>query len=103
MEGGEQEGDFATGEHVWQRFVAQHLDFAPDLPFFPEVVAVERSQGAEGLIDGCPGQLAVVLEMGEEIKDLSALKCGDVEIRVVVDELVDPPDVGFERACPQSF
>ena len=75
-EGAKELGDFLAGEDVGQRLDALDFDLGPDFPSLAEVVAVEGAQGADGLVEGGAGELAVGLEVDEEIEDL-----GRFEIR----------------------
>ena|GEM_PF-3593333 len=74
--GAQEFGDFLAGEDVGQWLDALDFDFRPDFPGLAEVVAVEGAQGADGLVEGGAGELAVGLEVDEEVEDL-----GRFEIR----------------------
>jgi hypothetical protein len=55
---------------VGQWLDALDVDFGPDFPRLAEVVAVEGAQGADGLVEGGSGELAVGLKVDEEVEDL---------------------------------
>ena len=67
-------GDFVAGEDVGQWLDARDFDFCPDFPSLAEVVAVEGAQGADGLVEGGAGELAVGLEVDEEVENLLGLE-----------------------------
>lgn len=67
-EGSQEQGDLVAGENVGERFVALDVDLLPDVPFQPEVVAVEAAQCADGLVEGGGSELALVLEVHEEVE-----------------------------------
>jgi hypothetical protein len=75
-EGAQELGDFLAGEDVGQRLDALDVDCRPDFPGLAEMVPIEGAQGADGLIEGGPGELAVSLEVNQEIENL-----GRFEIR----------------------
>lgn len=103
VEGAQKESDFLAGEDVREGFLAFNFDLAPDLPAQAEVVLVEGADGAEGLVDGAGGEVALGLEVEEEVEDLSARQVGKVRLGVVTVELPDPAEVGFGRSLAQSF
>jgi hypothetical protein len=102
-EGAQELGDFPAGEDVGQRLLAPDPDFAPDLPGLSEVIAVEGAQGADGLVEGGAGELAVVLEVKQEGENLAAVEFGQGDVRVMVGELGSPPEVGFDGSRAQPF
>ena len=63
-----------------QRFFALDVDFFPDVPVESEVVAVEGAQAADGLIDRGGGELAIVLEVDEEVEHALRGKRGEILI-----------------------
>jgi hypothetical protein len=67
------------------------------------MVAVEGAQGADGLVEGGAGELAVVLEVEEEVEDLAAVEIGERRVRVVAGELGGPAEVGFYGAPAEAF
>ena len=71
------QGDLLAGQHVGQRFVALDVDLLPDVPVESEVVAVEGAQGADGLVERAGFELALVLEVDEEVEHLPAPREGD--------------------------
>ena len=73
-EGAKELGDFLAGEDVGQRLDALDFDLGPDFPTLAEVVAVEGAQGADGLVEGGAGELAVSLEVDEEIENLAGFE-----------------------------
>jgi hypothetical protein len=102
-EGAQELGDFLAGEDVGQRLDALDPDLRPDLPRLAEVVAVKRAQGADGLVEGGAGELAVRLQVDEEIEDpgrFEVRKCG---VREVVGKLGGPAEVGLDGAPAQAF
>lgn len=101
--GGQETGDLIAGEDMREWCLAADFDLGPDLPFEVEVVTKEGAQGTDRLIDGGPGQFAFVLKMEQEIKDLTALETGQMLPRIVVGELPDPAEVGFDRALAEPF
>jgi hypothetical protein len=101
--GAQELGDFLAGEDVGQRLDALDFDFGPDFPGLAEVVAVEGAQGADGLVEGGSGELAVGLEVDEEIKDLARIEIREDGVRIVVGELGGPAEVGLDGAPAQSF
>ena len=74
--GAQEAGDFLAGEDVGQWLDALDVDFRPDFPGLAEMVAVKGAQGADGLVEGGAGELALDLEVDEEVEDL-----GRFEIR----------------------
>ena len=102
-EGAQELCDFTTGEDVGKRLLALDLDFSPDLPGLPEVIAVEGAQGADGLVEGGAGELALVLEVGEEGENLAAVEIRQFAQRVVIGKLGSPAEVGFDGAFAQAF
>ena len=101
--GGQEPGHLFPGEDMREWFLAADFDLGPDLPFEVEVVAKEGAQGTDRLIDGGTGQFAFVLEMEQEVKDLTIFETGQMLIRIVVGELADPAEVGLDGALPQPF
>jgi hypothetical protein len=69
--GAQELGDLVTGEDVGQWLDALDFNFCPDFPSLAEVIAVEGAQGADGLVEGGAGELAVGLEVDEEVEDLA--------------------------------
>lgn len=79
-EGAKELGDFVAGEDVRQRLLALDVDLFPDVPVEAEVVAVERAQAADGLIERGGGELALVLKMDEEVEHALRGKHGEILI-----------------------
>ena len=73
-EGAQELGDFLAGEDVGQWLDALDFDFRPDFPRLAEMVAVKGAQGADSLVEGGAGELAVGLKVDEEVKDLGRFK-----------------------------
>lgn len=96
-------GDFLAGEDVGQRLDALDVDFRPDLPGLAEVVAVEGAQGADRLVEGGSGELAVGLEVDEEIEDLARFEIRKRGVGEMTGELGGPAEVGLDGAPAQSF
>ena len=70
--GGEEPGDFFAGEDVGERFLTFDLNLRPDLPFEAEVIAVEGSQSANGLIDGGSFKVSLGLQVEEKVENWTA-------------------------------
>jgi hypothetical protein len=70
-EGAQQLGDLASGEDVGQGILALDLDLRPDFPGLSEMIAVKGAQGADGLVEGGGGELALGLEVDEEVEDFA--------------------------------
>ena len=102
-EGAQQAADLVTGQDMRQRFLELELDLLPDVPIAGEVVAVEGAQGADGLVEGGAGELAVGLEVDEEVEDLARFEIGQRNVWVVVGKLGSPAEVGFDGAAAQAF
>ena len=102
-EGAQQAVDFVAGEDFGQGFVALDVDLLPDVPVDAKVVAVEGAQRADSLIDRAGSELALVLEVNEEIEHALGREFRQVILRVMVGELVDPTVVGFTSALGESF
>ena len=102
-EGVEQECDFLPGQDVGKRLGALDADLLPDVPVSPEVFAVEGAQGTDGLIEGARSELALLLEVDQEIKNPGLADPVGGDLRVVRIELPDPVQVDLLRPLPQSF
>jgi hypothetical protein len=85
--GAQELGDVLTGEDVGQWLDALDFDFRPDFPSLAEVVAVEGAQGADGLVEGGAGELAVGLEVDEEVEDLAGFELWKRSVGEVVGKL----------------
>ena len=96
-------GDFLAGENVGQWLDALDVDFRPDFPSLAEMVAVEGAQGADGLVEGGAGELAVSLEVDQEVEDLPRIEIGELNVGVVVGKLGGPAEVGLDGAIAQPF
>ena len=66
----QQFGNFPAGENVWKGFLALDLDLRPNLPALAQVIAVEGSKGADGLVERGTGEFALRLEVKQEVEDL---------------------------------
>jgi hypothetical protein len=102
-QGAEDEGDFLAGEDVREGFFAFDFDLAPDLPLMPEVVAIEGAKGADGLVDGGGFEVALGLEVEEEVEDFGAAQNGQVLPGIVIVELLDPAEVGLGGSFAEAF
>lgn len=102
-EGAQQAGDFVAGEDVGQRFVALDVDLFPDVPVEAEVVAVEGAQSADGLVEGAGPELALVLEVDEEVEHAHRGERGEVLTGEVAGELADPAVVSQAAALGEAF
>jgi hypothetical protein len=96
-------GDFLAGEDVGQRLDALDVDFRPDLPGLAEVVAVKGAQGADGLVEGGACELAVGLEVNEEVEDLGRFKIRQRGAGEMIGKLGGPAEVGLDGAAAESF
>jgi hypothetical protein len=72
---------------VGQWLDALDFDFGPDFPSLGEVVAVKGAKGADGLVEGGAGELAVDLEVNEEVEDLTRFEIRKWSVGEVVGEL----------------
>jgi len=88
---------------VGKRLGALDADLLPDVPVSPEVFAVEGAQGTDGLIEGARSELALLLEVDQEIKNPGLADPVGGDLRVVRIELPDPVQVDLLRTLPQSF
>ena len=102
-EGAQELGDFLAAEDVGQRLDALDVDFRPDFPRLAEVVAVEGAQGADGLVEGGAGELAVGLEVDEEVEDLAGFEVWQRDAGVVAGKLGGPAEIGLDGASAQAF
>jgi hypothetical protein len=102
-EGAQELGDFLAGEDMGQRLNALDFDFRPDFPRLAEMVAVKGAQGADGLVEGGTGELAVGLEVDEEVKDLGRSEIRERCAGEMIGKLGGPAEVGLDRAAAQSF
>ena len=55
-----------------KRFFTADFDLGPDLPAQFEMVAKEGSDGTEGLVDGAASEVALGLEVEQEVESLPA-------------------------------
>ena len=76
-----------------KRLFPQDFDLLPDLPVPPEVVPVEGAQGTDGLVDGAALEVALRLQMNQEVQDLGLAETWKLGVGIVVGELDDPADV----------
>jgi hypothetical protein len=97
-EGAEEEFDLGAGEEVRQRFFADDLDLFPDVPAEFEVAVVEVAQAGDGLVDGAALELAIGLEVDQEVEDLVGLEFRGFLIGVVAGDLTCPVEVDLGRA-----
>lgn len=95
--------DFLACEDFGQGLVAFDVDLLPDVPVDRQVVAVKGAQRADRLVDGAGSQIALILEMDEEVEDTLGPQGRQVDARVVVGELVDPAVVGLASALGETF
>ena len=79
------------------------FDFAPDLPGFSKVIVVKGAKAADGLVECGAGELAIVLEVGEEGEDLAAVEIRQGGVRIVVGKLGGPAKVGLYGSPAQAF
>lgn len=102
-EGAQEQGDLSAGEDVGKRLFALDVDFFPDVPIKSEVVAVEGAQPADGLVEGGRSELAIVLEVDEEVEHAHWRECGEIFVREVLVELEDPAMVAVTAALGEAF
>ena len=103
MEGREQKGDLVTGQHVRERLDAPNLELGPDVPLPAQMVAVEIAKGGEGLVERAAGQLALGLEVKQEVEDLVGFQArGDFPGIMSVD-LPGPVEVDTLGALGKPF
>jgi hypothetical protein len=88
---------------VGQWLDALDFDFRPDFPSLAKVVAVEGAQGADGLVKGGTGELAVGLEVDEEVENLTRFEIRERSVGEMVGELRGPAEVSCNGAAAQSF
>ena len=82
---------------------ALDFDFRPDFPSLAKVVAVEGAQGTDGLVKGGSGELAVGLEVDEEVENLARFEIRERSVGEMVGELRGPAEVSCDGAAAQSF
>jgi hypothetical protein len=102
-EGAQELGDFLAGEDVGQRLDALNVDLRPDFPGLAEMVAIEGAQGADGLVEGGSGELAIGLEVDQEVEDLGRPEIRQRSGGEVVGKLGSPAEVGLDGSPAQSF
>lgn len=68
-EAAQEESDFVTGKDMGERFGAMNLDLLPNVPIAIEVIAVEKADRAERLIDGAALEPPFLLEVDEEVEN----------------------------------
>jgi hypothetical protein len=88
---------------VGQWLDALDFDFCPDFPSLAEVVAVKSAQGADGLVEGGSGELAVGLEVDEEVENLAWFEIRERSVGEMIGELRGPAEVSCNGAAAQSF
>ena len=93
----QQGGDIIAGQHVRERFITFDLDLAPDRPVAFEVIAVEGAKRADCLVDGVGCEVALGMEMEQEIEDLVFVEVRrlDRAVDIVAVDLFDPAQVGI--------
>jgi hypothetical protein len=67
------------------------------------MVAVKGAQSADRLVEGGAGELALVLEVEQEIEDLARIEIRERVIRIMIGKLRCPAEVGFYGALAQTF
>jgi len=102
-EGAQELGDLLAGEDMGQWLDALDVDFRPDLPSLVEMVAVEGAQGADGLVEGGAGELALGLEVDQEVEDLARIEIRQRSGRVVTGKLGGPAEIGLDGTSAQAF
>lgn len=86
----QQQGDFIAGQDMGKWLLTLDVNLFPDIPVETEVVAVKGAQAADGLVDGSGRELAVVLDVDEEVEHASRRNCGEIQFGKVFRELADP-------------
>ena len=81
-----------------ERLGALDGDLLPDVPVTPEVISVEGTQRADGLVESAGRELAVVLEVDQEVEYFGLADSVNGTLRVKVGELSNPPEVDLLRA-----
>lgn len=102
-EGAKESRHFSAGEDVRKRLLALDADFFPDVPIKSEVVAVKGAKTADGLVEGGRSELAIVLEVDEEVEHAHRRECGEIFVREVLVELEDPAMVAVTAALGEAF
>ena len=67
------------------------------------MVAVERAQGADGLVESAGLEFALVLEVDEEIAHAAGVELGEFDLRVEAIDLMDPSVVGLASSLRETF
>jgi len=101
--GAQELGDFLAGEDVGQWLDALDVDFRPDFPGLAEMVAVKGAQGADGLVEGGSGELAVGLEVDQEVEDAGRFEVRQRGAGEVIGKLGGPAEVGLDGTPAQAF
>lgn len=92
-EGVEKLGNFFASEDGGKCLLAFDFDLRPYPPSESEMIAKECAQSADGLVNRRAFEIALGLEMQEEIKNLPTLEGRDVLVWIVSYELVEPTEV----------
>lgn len=66
------------------------------------MVAVEGSQGADGLVEGRAGELAVGLEVDKEVENLGRFEIRQRGAGEVIGKLGGPAEIGLDGAVAQA-
>lgn len=101
--GAQELGDFLAGEDMRERLDALDADLRPDFPRLAEMVAVEGAQGADGLVERGAGELALGLEVDQEVEDLPRFEIRKRRGGEVIGQLGSPAEVGLDGAAAQAF
>ena len=96
-------GNLSASEDMGQRFVALDVDLFPDVPVEPDMVAVESAQRTNGLVKRAGTELALVLQVDEEVEHALGSERGKVFLREVSGKLADPAVVGQSAAFGEPF
>lgn len=67
------------------------------------MVAVEGAQRADGLVEGGGGELAVGLEVEQEVEHLPGIEIGERGVGIMRGELGGPAEVGPDGSLAQAF
>lgn len=80
-----------------------NLDLLPDPPLVPQMIAIEITQGINGLIDGRTLEVSLGFEVKEKLEDFLATQIRNMFIWIMTSELFDPAQVGTTGRVPETF
>jgi hypothetical protein len=88
---------------VGKRFLALDVDFLPDVPVEPEMVAVKGAQAADGLVDGGGRESALVLKVNEEVQHARRGHGGEIHLGEVFGKLANPAVIACAAFRGEAF